>query len=280
MITYTADLLLAAENELGEGPIWHPVHEKLYWVDITQGKVQAYDPATQKVEHWPFPGFACALGVDQGDAIFVVEGSQLSRLHTQSGEVETLFELSIGEKRRFNECKLDRQGRFWMGTMHLDAKENAGAFYRLDQDGTFTKILDNQTIPNGFCWSADEQYLFHIDSFRHQVNCYVYDAAAGMISDPITIYTNPDPNVYLDGMCMDQAGNLWIACWGNGKVISVDPVRREVMAEVSVPAPHVTSCVWGGADGATLYITTARLGLTEEQLAEYPLSGGVFRVKV
>ena len=79
---------------------------------------------------------------------------------------------------------------------------------------------------------------------------------------------------------MDRNGNLWIAMWGGHKVACYDPNNGELLAEVQTPAPQVTSCAFGGDNFDKLYITTARLGLSDEELEDYPLSGGVFSCDV
>jgi sugar lactone lactonase YvrE len=45
---------------------------------------------------------------------------------------------------------------------------------------------------------------------------------------------------------------------------------------VDVPADKVTACCFGGADGRSLYVTTASVGLTAEQARSQPLAGSVF----
>ncbi|MEM9837296.1 MAG: SMP-30/gluconolactonase/LRE family protein [Bacteroidota bacterium] len=280
MQTFQAQLAYQLEAELGEGPLWHPVHQQLYFVDITQGTVYAFDPDRHQTQHWKFPNFTAALAQGANDTLFVAEQHQLSLLDTQSGTRTKVLNLDLPSDVRFNECKCDPQGRFWMGTMQLEAKERKGNFYRVDLDHKVEKILPELTIPNGFCWTEDQQFLYHIDSFQHRVIRYRYHAEAGTLSDPTTVFTNPHPQVFLDGMCMDQKGHLWIACWGGHQVICVDPVQGTIIATVQVPAPHVTSCIFGGDDFTDLYITTARLGLTDKQLEQYPLSGSLFVGKV
>ena len=79
-----------------------------------------------------------------------------------------------------------------------------------------------------------------------------------------------------DGMCVDSEGMLWVAFWGGARVGRYDPVTGKQVVEITVPALHVTSCCFGGTDLQTLYITTARQGLSQQQLQEYPLSGSIF----
>ncbi|MBC8080577.1 MAG: SMP-30/gluconolactonase/LRE family protein, partial [Gorillibacterium sp.] len=84
---------------------------------------------------------------------------------------------------------------------------------------------------------------------------------------------------YPDGMCIDEEGMLWVAHWGGWKVSRFNPVTGERIAEISVPAAQVTSCAFGGENLDELYITTARTGLSQEELDKQPAAGGLFRVK-
>jgi sugar lactone lactonase YvrE len=74
-------------------------------------------------------------------------------------------------------------------------------------------------------------------------------------------------------------GKLWIALWGGAKVARWNPLNGRKEAEISVPALHTSSCVFGGPRRDVLYVTSARVGMDESALEEYPLSGGVFQVQ-
>ena len=80
-------------------------------------------------------------------------------------------------------------------------------------------------------------------------------------------------------MTIDKNDNLWVAQWGGYGVYCYNPYTGELLAKVNIPAPNVSSCAFGGEKMDTLYITTARAGLSEEQLRQYPLSGSVFCCK-
>ncbi|MEM6395126.1 MAG: SMP-30/gluconolactonase/LRE family protein [Bacteroidota bacterium] len=280
MEVFDSKLVLLTQTELGEGPLWHHQQGKIFTVDITQGNILAVDSDSRVLDVWSFPNYVSALAQIDDTNLLVAEKHEVSILNTSNGDRKVVAKLELDENVRFNECKCDRQGRFWLGTMHLEAKEGKGGFYRLDLNGQSNKILSDLTIPNGFCWSDDDRYLFHIDSFSHEVKKYEYHAVDGTLGSFETVYKNPNPSIYLDGMCMDRNGNLWIACWGGKQVICVDPITKAIIAQVKVPAPHVTSCAFGGKDFETLYITTAKLGLSDEQLERYPSSGGLFSCKV
>ena len=78
---------------------------------------------------------------------------------------------------------------------------------------------------------------------------------------------------------VDSAGYVWNAQWGGGSVIRFAP-DGSVDRVVKVPVSRPTCPAFGGKDLKTLYITSARDGLTPEQLAAEPLAGGVFAIDV
>jgi sugar lactone lactonase YvrE len=80
-------------------------------------------------------------------------------------------------------------------------------------------------------------------------------------------------------MTSDLEGMLWVALWGGARLTRWNPAAGQLVAEIPIPAFNVTSCVFGGLDLTDLYVTSARKGLTTQQLAEYPLSGGLFRIQ-
>ncbi len=280
MKQFEAQLELKIETSLGEGPLWHSKEGKLYFVDIVGQKVFGYNPVTSHLSGWSLPSYVGAIAERGRHDLAVAVKNQLISLNTEIRKQTTLLSLDLNEDIRFNECKCDRLGRYWMGTMHVKAEKGAGAFYRVDLDGSVTQVLSNLSVPNGFCWSLDNKFLYHIDSFDYSVKRFSYDEAEGTISKPEAVITFEENGTVPDGMCMDQRGMLWIAMWGGSKVACYDPTSGQLLAEVKVPAPHVTSCNFGGDNFSTLYITTARLGLTNEQLEEFPLSGSVFSIDV
>ena len=280
MKQFRAELEVQINTSLGEGPLWHQDQNRLYFVDIVNFKVHSYDPVTKDKSEWTFPSYVGAIARGNQNELFVAVQNELVLLATRTGSTKTSLSLDFAKDIRFNECKCDHQGRFWMGTMHLEAKKGAGAFYRVDLDGSVVKVLSNLSVPNGFCWSQDNQYMYHIDSFDYAVKRFKYDEESGNLTNPKVVVSLPGESMLPDGMCMDQNGNLWIAMWGGNKVACYNPKVGELVAEVEVPAPHVTSCAFGGDNFDKLYITTSRLGLTDDQLEEYPLSGSVFSCEV
>jgi sugar lactone lactonase YvrE len=274
-----ARLVLDAKATLGEGALWHPAEKRLYWVDIEDRELHLFDPATGKDKVWP-------VGERVGTVVPVVEGGALVALQngihfidTDTGKLDCITNPIEQDDIRFNDGKCDPAGRFWVGSMALDSREGAAVLYRMGKDGSIQQVLDNLTVSNGLVWTADRKKMYFIDTPTRQVQAFDYDDETGAITKRDEVIAIPESEGKPDGMAIDAEGMLWIALYGGGGVGRWDPNTGELLQKVTVPAPHTTSCAFGGADLGTLYITTARDGLDDEQLKEYPSSGGLFAIE-
>ncbi|MFT4015577.1 MAG: SMP-30/gluconolactonase/LRE family protein [Agriterribacter sp.] len=274
-----AALEIDAKAFLGEGAIWHPLEHALYWVNIEGKTLHIYDPATKELKTFN-------MGERIGTVVFDKHGNTIAALqngiHTidiQTGELSLIANPLPHKDIRFNDGKCDPEGRFWVGSMHINQVEGAGSLYRMDHDLGIHKILDGITVSNGIVWSLDKKLMYYIDSPLKRVDVFDYENATGNVRNRRIAFTIPEGLGSPDGMTIDNEGYLWIAVWGGSCVGKFDPLTGEMKLKIIVPAPHVTSCAFGGNDMDTLYITTARENLTEDELRKYPLSGSVFSAK-
>ena len=282
-MNYRAELLKEIQPVVGEGPSWDETNQCLLWVDIMGKAAHQYDPASGEDRCLPLP---CEPGTivprENGGAVLATsEGFAFLDLH--SGELDPIVSLSEAQaEHRFNDGKCDPQGRFWAGTMFQDESrpleewEPVGILYRLDHDLTSHPVLTQTTIPNGLTWSPDGSIFYFIDSPRFDVMAYDFDAVQGNLSNPRQVVKIPDAIGFPDGMTSDLDGNLWIAHFGTGLVSHWNPRSGELLGKIELPLRYATSCVFGGRDRDELYITSARVLLDEQQLAEQPLSGSLF----
>lgn len=278
-IELEAELLLDAKATLGEGAIWHPAERRLYWVDIEGRKLHLFDPGTQESKTWP-------VGERIGTVVPVVNGGALVALQngvhfidTETGKLSFIANPLEEDDIRFNDGKCDPAGRFWVGSMALDSRKGAATLYRMEHNGQITQMLDKLSVSNGLVWTADKQRMYFIDTPTRKVQAFAYDHETGSIRKERDVIAIPEHEGKPDGMTIDESGRLWIALYGGGGVGCWDPETGEMLMKVTVPAPHTTSCAFGGSRLDTLYITTARDGLDKEQLQQYPLSGGIFAIK-
>lgn len=274
------ECVLDAQAVLGEGPVWDVEKQVLYWVDIERGEVHVFDP--ERLEDR-----SIGLGLKVGAVVPARSGELVVATQEGFGVLDPrkgrLTQIADPEgdnpDSRFNDGKADPVGRFWAGTMSMSGRKGAGALYCLDTDASVDRKLEGLSISNGLAWSLDEDVLYFIDSPTRQVVAYDYDADSGEISNERAVVEVPAEEGTPDGMTIDAEGKLWVAMWDGAQVCRFDPSSGRMIEAISVPATRVTSCTFGGPDLETLYITTARRGLSERQLKKEPLAGGIFRCR-
>jgi sugar lactone lactonase YvrE len=274
------ELVVDAKATLGEGVIWHAAKACLYWVDIEAGLVHAFEPRTGRDRAFrvgtkvgsvvPRTRGGLMLAVKAGFASFDPDDGMLTVVAERETDIPA---------NRFNDGKCDPAGRFWAGTMDEGLAAGRGSLYRLDADMSVHRMIEGVTISNGLAWSLDRRVFYYIDTSTRAVAAFDYDDATGAISGRREVVAVPEKLGYPDGMAIDAEGRLWVAHWGAGAVCRWNPDDGTLMERIDVPAAHASSCAFGGEDLCDLYITTARSGLSEAQLAEQPLAGGLFRAR-
>jgi len=254
-----AELLYDIKAMLGEGPVWDARTETLYSIDIVNKRIHANADVFLQADET----IGCFSLRKKGDS------SQLTLLSTFTDEPAN---------NRFNDGKCDPRGRFLAGTMDMGETDPNGSLYSLDGKSV-TKLFSNVTISNGLTWSPDHKTLYYIDTPTHEVKSFDYDFETGAIANMRVAVRLPQTLGYPDGMTSDTQGNLWIAMWAGAQVTKWNPNNGQLLEQIPVPAKNVSSCVFGGKNRNELYITSARIGLDEETLKQYPLTGGVFRLE-
>jgi sugar lactone lactonase YvrE len=164
---------------------------------------------------------------------------------------------------RMNDGKADPLGRFVGGTMTFgDPEPKAGSLWSFGPEGVQC-ILDGVTISNGLDWSDDGKSMFYIDTPTQRIDSFDYDLDTGRIGNRRTLIEIPVSMGSPDGMCVDAEGGIWVALWGGGSVIRI--VDSKIVKIIEIPTPQVTSVAFVGADLDQLVITTASIGLKEQQ---------------
>ncbi len=265
---------------LGEGSIWHPTENILYWIDITGEKLHKYDPEKGENKTLEMGSMIGTVVPSTGkySAVVALESGIFGI--TPDGEKKLLSEYPQNElsNNRFNDGKCDPAGRFWIGTMSKDEIKGAGNLYSFAGKKLRVK-QPNVTISNGIVWSADAKTMYYIDTPEMAVFAYDFNKETGNISNRRIAFMIPESLGYPDGMSIDEEDMLWIAMWNGAAVVRFNPGTGEMLEKIDVPALNVTSCAFGGKELKTLYITTAKQGMTAKQFVQYPLSGSLFVVE-
>lgn len=273
-------IIIPSQCELGEGPIWHARTSTYYWVDINKGLLYAFHSPSQDLRSWHFSGHVTFVLETVSDALLLALDTKILRFDPKTEKSAQLTDLEPQLKhQRCNDGKVDSLGRVWAGTTHNDHDFEKGTLYLLDKNLKQEKKIEKVTISNGLIWSNDDTQFYFIDSPTQQVKVYDYDAASGNITHGRVAVNIPKHMGTPDGMTIDSEGMLWIAHWGGFGVYRWNPHTGEMLAKIEIPAPHVTSCAFGGEDLDHLIITTARKGMTSDDLLTYPESGNTFMLK-
>lgn len=272
-----AKVIINHKAVLGEGSIWHPRENILYWVDIDNGILNTFDPVSLKQTNYNLgQKVGTVVPIDTGGVLVALkDGIYSFNLKTQKLNLLCSPEKDKNEN-RFNDGKCDPAGRFWVGSM--GSRYNA-ALYRISSDGNYIGVLDSITISNGIVWTSDKKTMYYADTSTGYVQAFDYDNQTGNISNRRIVIRFPQGAGYPDGMTIDSEDKLWIAHWGGYCIGRWDPLTGKMLTKVEVPAPNVTSCAFGGKNLDILYITTASTGMNESDREKYPDSGKVFTAK-
>ena len=248
-------------NHLGEGPLWNQLENRLYWLDITQGRVYRLDPATGEHELF-FQGEQMIAGQtvqEDGSLLLFMEEGAIAVL--RNGVLDYVFDGLPGEHGlRFNDVIADPAGRVFCGTMFRDSKKalagvRTGKLYRLDTDTSISTVLEGTRIPNGMGFTADRKRMYYTESGEQTIYLYDYDQVSGSISDRrVFVQTAPEGGVP-DGMTVDAEGYVWSARAGGSELRRYSPEGVEERS-IRFPAKMVSSVAFGGPDLTDIYVTT------------------------
>lgn len=266
--------------ELGEGPVWDLDRDELVWVDLLAGLIHRgvhRDPKhTQVTTARVGEPVGCLVPRDQGGWVlagekgFVLADEALTQFEAINPPV-----LTSTDGLRFNDGGCDSAGRFFAGTLAYDGVSGQGALFRLDPDQSVHTVWTGLGIANGIGWSPDDQTIYHVDSTAATVYAADYDLATGSVGERRRLLELPPGGAVPDGLAVDIEGGLWVALWGGGEVLHLDPSGR-ITDRIALPVPQPTSVAFAGPDSTQLFITSAREGLSDSSRAAHPESGRVF----
>jgi sugar lactone lactonase YvrE len=276
-----AQLISDVRATLGEGSFWDEERSVLYWVDIEGREVRVYDPESGSDTVHAMADRPGTVVPRSAGGIVVALGRRVAVADEPGRSPRTICEFAEEpEESRMNDGKCDPAGRLWVGSMSTAGAKETSRLYCVEADGSYRVALTGVTISNGIVWTADEKTMYYIDTPTREVHAFDYDRADGAISNRRVAVAVPDGMGYPDGMTIDAEGKLLVAMFGGSAVRRFDPADGSLLGTVHLPVSNITSCALGGDDLRDLYITTARVGLSEEQRSAQPTAGGLFRARV
>ncbi len=259
--------------ELGEGPLWHPICEQLFWFDILNNKLLSQDATGPR--EWVFDRRASAAGWISQTELLVATETGLIRLDLETGaQIDVAAVEADQPVTRSNDGRADPLGGFWFGTMGKRAQAGAGAIYRYYR-GELRRLFNDITISNSICFPPEGRFAHFSDTALGCVMRVALDAEGWPKGQPETFLDLTAEGLHPDGAVVDANGVMWLAQWGAGRVAAYAPDGGFLRA-VSVDAPHSSCPAFGGTDLATLFCTTALQDMDAAARATHPNAGKVF----
>ncbi|XP_030637207.1 regucalcin [Chanos chanos] len=281
MASPRVECVVKERSEIGEGPVWEEKESILLYVDVCGRRVSRWNSATNQIQSLTTEKFVGCVVPRTSGGYIVCEGRRFAALDWEKRSLTTIAEVDSDKvNNRFNDGKVDPAGRFFAGTMLLDWEQGRrdGSLYSLHPDNKVVKHFDNVGISNGLDWSLDHRVFYYIDSLNYMVEAFDYNKQTGSISNRRSVYKLEKEEGVPDGMTIDNEGKLWVACFDGGRVLRIDPQTGARVQTVKLPAQKITSVCFGGKDYSDLYVTSASLGLDDQELAKQPEAGCIFRV--
>ncbi len=272
-MTSTPDIAVDCACELGEGPTWDAHRQRLLWLDID----------AQILHELADDGHHCATSVEQRvtavvpDAhggLIAATGGSVNRMDDVGRIGSLVAALPLEGEGLTNDGRCDPFGRFWIGTVDRSGAKRAGLFC-VTEAGSVTRIRNEVSLSNGLDWSPDGRVCHYVDSFAHRIDNIHLDADGFPVRSETLVEIESTP----DGLTVDVEGGVWVALWDGGAVHRYTPDGR-LDRVVSVPGGFITSCAFGGPQSTTLFITTARVGLSDAELRTLPHAGALFALDV
>lgn len=280
--------------ELGESPFWHPTEQQLYWVDIPGKAILRANVYMGFVQRWDMPSEpGCIAPAAKGGLVIALRDG-VFRAQEWGGELERIAALPYDTAViRANDGKCDALGRFWVGTIDEPKAGRAAELFSVDcRNGraTVQRHAGDALTANGLAWSPDNRTVFWSDTPNHITHAWDYDLASNLLSAHRVWRTyEPKPAGWTfentayagrpDGAAVDVEGNYYAAMF-EGRRICKFAADGSLLDSWETPAQCPTMPCFGGEDLKTLYITTARHGRSAAELAQFPLSGAVFFMRV
>jgi L-arabinonolactonase len=242
---------------VGEGPVWDVKTQRLYWIDILEKKVHCLDPSTGSTQLWSVPNIIGSMAIRKDGGAIVALANGVHTLDLDSGECHMLAtSADLNDKVQLADGKVDRRGRFIVGSSDRGMKEARGKLYALDPGATALREIDSDIfLSNGPCWSPDDKVFYHADSIRKLIYAYDYDIGRGTLSNRRIFASTADLGGIPDGATVDSEGHLWSAICEGAKLVRFRPdgsIERIVEMPLKLPG----SVMFGGPQLDQLYVPT------------------------
>jgi sugar lactone lactonase YvrE len=259
--------------------VWSVERNALFFLDIKGKSLLSYKPSGGK-DIFSLSEETGSIAISNSDGQLIA--AQRNRICCLSLEPfsETMIGLPVkhSSRIRFNDGKCDAKGRFWVASMDDLIDQPIGQLWSVESDYGMRPHIGNFIVGNGIGWSLDNRKMYFTDSENRKISVFEYDLPTGNLGRS-DCFASIDPSSgFPDGLTVDSQDHVWSAHWNGGRVTRYRP-DGSVERVLHLPVPRPTSIAFGGEDMRSLFITSARLGLTQKDLQRAPWSGGLLEVK-
>lgn len=273
------ELLLEAGAVCGESPIWDPEMRCIWWADTASPYVHSWDPASRTATSRDAGHTVRALALAGSGSLVILCADGIFLLGPGK-EAQFLCDPERGQADMLpDDGTVDSAGRFVFNTFNtatLDAK--VGSIYSIDTEGRLLTLDSGLALPNGMAFSADGRILYVAEMFTNRILRYDYDSASGRASHRSVFAEVPAADGMPDGLIVDAEGFLWNAHWAGWRITRYAP-DGSIDRVLPMPFATATCMCFGGPKLEDLYVTSATMGLSPEDLQRSRAPGGLFVIR-
>lgn len=262
----TAQIFSDTACSLGEGPLWHPECNQLFWFDILSKKLLTKDADGER--SWQFDECVSAAGWVDAETLLIASESGLYRFDIASGQRDLVVPLEANNPvTRSNDGRADPWGGFWIGTMGFKAEPGAGAIYRLYR-GELKQIVGDVSISNAICFAPDRSCAYYTDTADGRIMRQPLEQDDGWpVGEPEVFLDFSGDDFGPDGAVVDSDGCMWNAQWGAARVARYS-AKGKLLATWDLPPSQTTCPAFGGPDLTTVYVTSAADNSSDPQAGQ------------
>ena len=266
------EIVLDIKCKVGEGPLWHPLEKRLYWLDIPEGIIYRYDPETGMVEEVYRGDIVGGYTIQEDGSLLLFMEEGVVKLWKNNKLITLIEEFPALKGTRFNDVITDPAGRVFCGTM--PDKRGEAYLYRLDINGRLTLILNKVGLSNGMGFTPDKKQMYFTDSKKGEIYVFDYNVKDGSLSNQRLFLKVGEEGIEPDGLTVDAEGYVWSARWNGSCIKRFTPDGKEDL-EVFFPARKITCMTFAGKDYQDIYITSAG---GDKRPEEGEKAGALFRL--
>ena len=262
--------------EVGEGPTHDTATGTTYWFDIHNKMLLEMSEKGEETIH-ALPFAASVLAVIDGESQLIATEKGLFRRAVADGSLTLVKELEPDKPdNRSNDGRVHPSGALWIGTMGWQGADNAGAIYHFHK-GELRTLYEAITVPNAICFTADGATGYFTDTPTKKVMRVALDPDTGLpVAEP-TVFLDEaaSDRGFPDGAVIDADGNFWCARWDGGCIQGFNP-RGVCFETIELPTDRITCPAFIGPDLTEMIVTSAYVGLNDDQMRAQPDAGETF----